>query len=235
MNTNANTNIENKGMHGYRTIGMIVAMGVVAMAAGCEMQDGPAEGQDETAVKAGIAPIWPQRPPDAIYTFSTETDVIAMTMASDGLFAGIPVGIDGLDEPAIHNGFIGSARLYESGGPLVGFATKHEEFLPPSPTSLSTFTLTLPGRGTLFIEGVQDVEPFYDQLWDMLASGDLVRTFDPPLTVVSTVPRTGRIVGGSGEFARVRGVWRETQALHELDLIERRHVDTITLELWMRP
>jgi hypothetical protein len=82
------------------------------------------------------------------------------------------------------------------------------------------------------------VSPFFDEIADMVSSGDpadLVRSWDPPLTIVTTVPGTGRIIGGTGEFDNARGVWRETQALHELDLIERTLVETLSFEVWRLP
>jgi hypothetical protein len=223
-------------------------VGVAAVATGCVMEQEiahePALGQEASAIYGDgalvseNAPDWPQRPPDQTFTFSTETDVISLVMASDGLFASIPAGIMTLDEPEIRNGFIGSFKAYDEGGQLVAFGTKHEEFVPPTPISMTSYMLTLPGRGALMLEATQDVTPFYEEIADMISSGDpadLVRSFEPPLTIVTTVPGTGRIIGGTGEFANTRGVWREIQALHGLDLIERTLADTLTLELWQLP
>lgn len=244
------TNRTTDQIRGYRTAlsgvaVMITAMGVAAVAAGCDAEQEivheSALGQETHAIygngalNSENAPDWPQRPPDETFTFSTDTDNIAMVMAPDGLFASIPAGIMTLDEPEISNGFIGSFKMYDDGGQLVGFGTKHEELDPPSPISMTSYMLTLPGRGTLVLEAVQDASPFYDEIVDMVSSEDLVRSWDPPLTIVTTVPGTGRVIGGTGEFANTRGVWRETQALRGLDLIERTLVDTLGFEVWLLP
>jgi len=54
------------------------------------------------------------------------------------------------------------------------------------------WTITIPNRGTMMAQGLQE------------------KTFDPPVEFVTTVNDSGNLVGGTGEFEKVKGTFKET-------------------------
>jgi hypothetical protein len=155
----------------------------------------------------------------------TETFVVepsgymAATLADGGFVAPFPAGIPRLDEPAIRDGLILLAKLEDAAGNVVGFASEHDVLDLANAVSDDTWTLTIPGRGTLFLSHVETLAPLLSFLSEMIASGQLERTWDPPYVLTTTVPRTGKVVGGTGEFAHVHGRFREIDALRHLSLL----------------
>lgn len=153
------------------------------------------------------------------FTFST-TELISVTSASGGLFAPFPADITPLDEPVISNGVIFAAKFRNLNGDIVAFGTEQEVVDFEAAISLTTYTITVPGRGTLMLKQREDVSGLLDRANDMIANEDHVRTFDPPLEIVTTIPGTGLIVGGSGEFAGAFGFMREINILAEINLMD---------------
>ena len=157
--------------------------------------------------------------PVEIFRF-TEEDFIALTSAPGGLFQPTPAGIPLLDEPAITTGFFVAMKLHDVDGETVGFGSEQEVLDLANETALTTYTLTIPGRGTLMLRHEEDLSFLLDEVNDMLAKQEYVRVFDPPLVVVNTIPGTGKVVGGSKEFKNAKGVWREIGIMNEINLLE---------------
>lgn len=76
----------------------------------------------------------------------------------------------------------------------------------------TTWTLSLPERGTIVMHQVEDVAPLFAVIGDMAANGESTRTFAPgEFVVTSTVAGTGIIPeeSGTGEFADIEGTFTE--------------------------
>ncbi|PRP90994.1 hypothetical protein ENSA5_60690 [Enhygromyxa salina] len=166
--------------------------------------------------------------------FSTATDTIALSTASGGLFAPFPTGIPALDEPEIADGFLGAFKIHDIHGNLVGFGTEQEVIDFDTAIASTTFTLTLPGRGTLMLSQIEDTSVYFAEVEDMIADEEYIRSFDPPLVAVTTVQGTGRVIGGTGEFRHARGRMREIDYLYEANLIDRAFnlTDLIQVKIW---
>jgi hypothetical protein len=144
---------------------------------------------------------------------------IAATVANGSFVAPFPAGIATLDEPAIRDGLVLLARLEDTHGNVVGFASEQDVIDLASMVGHSTWTLTIPGRGTLFLTQDETLAPLFGFLTEMVAAGQLERTWDPPYVLTTTLPRTGLVVGGTGEFAHAHGRFREVDALHRISLL----------------
>lgn len=163
-----------------------------------------------------------QPPITEIFRYSTSRDLIANTNASTNpILAPSPAGIVPLDDPAISDGAMIAFKLHDDDDQLVGFGTEQEVLDMVDASSETTYTLTLPGRGTLMLAQLEDFAPLFAEIGDMLADGELVRDYDPPLSVITTKPQTGRIIGGTGEFLGARGSWTELDVVHRFDLVGR--------------
>lgn len=154
------------------------------------------------------------------FYFSGATDTIATTSAPGGLFGPFPAGIPVFDEPLLANGFLIAFKIYDENNNLVGFGTEQEVIDFENALSDSTYMLTLPGRGTLMLKHTEDFTVYFAEIDDMVADEDYIRVFDPPLPAVTTVPQSGKIVGGSGEFAGAKGKMKEIDMLYEVNLTD---------------
>ncbi len=169
----------------------------------------------------------------------TETFVVrpanylAATLAAGSFLAPFPAGIPTLEEPAIRDGLILLAKLEDAGGAIVGFASEQERADFVSLVGTSTWTLTVPGRGTLFLSQEETLAPLVQFISEMVAAGQPERTWDPPFVLTTTLPGTGGVVGGTGEFKNAHGTFREVDSLHFISLITGalRVTDTIIIEL----
>ncbi|NVB40557.1 hypothetical protein G6O69_22135 [Pseudenhygromyxa sp. WMMC2535] len=149
------------------------------------------------------------------------SDIFAINLVPTGLFPPRPDDIDTFIEPELEDGFIAAFKAFDLQGNLIGFGTEQEVLDFANAETATTFTLTLPERGTLMFGEQEDIAPLLDEVNDMDASQDYVRTYDPPRVDVSTIPGTGRIIGGTGEFENITGSAIEIGVTHSIDLIER--------------
>jgi hypothetical protein len=160
------------------------------------------------------------------FYFSSATDTIATTSATGGLFGPFPAGIPTFDEPEINTGFLLAFKIYDENNNLVGFGTEQEVQDYGNASAVSTLMITLPARGTLMLQQVEDFSIYFSEIDDMMAEQDYHRSFDPPLEALTTVPHTGKIVGGTGEFANAKGRMKEFDFLYDINLLTQEvHVD----------
>lgn len=155
------------------------------------------------------------------FFYFTANDILAITSAPGGLFPPFPADIPTLTEPELANGFLAAFKVFDQYGNIVGFGTEQEVIDAANAINLTTYTLTIPGRGTLMLRQREDLGVVFDEINDMVSSAELVRTYDPPWIVLTTVPGTGRIVGGSGEFTFAKGIMREFDVVHQINLADR--------------
>jgi hypothetical protein len=144
-------------------------------------------------------------------------DYIAASLAPGAFPASFPAGVGQLSEPAIQSGLLIAGKLRDSQGGVVGFATEQSNLDLQAMVATGTWTLTIPGRGALFLSQQEDVAPLFQILGDMQAHGELERNYSPPLFVVTTIG-VGYVIGGTGEFAGARGTFRELDFVETISL-----------------
>lgn len=154
---------------------------------------------------------------DEVFVFSPD-DYIAATLAPGGFPAPFPAGIPTLDEATVQSGLLLAGKLRDESGAVIGFAVEQADVDFAGLVSHATWTLTIPGRGTLFLSQDEDLALLFQILGEMQAGGELERTYDPALTVVTTLAGTGTVIGGTGEFEDARGTFREVDEVHSLSL-----------------
>jgi hypothetical protein len=165
-----------------------------------------------------------------IFSFSSEYNFLALTQMAGGLFALLPAGMSPLP-PELDDGFLLGFTFYDQEGEIAGFGTEQEVIDWVSATGQTTYTLTIPGRGTLMLAQEEEFAYMFDVVDDMIAEQEFVREFNPPLVNVHTVPGSARIVGGTGEFTDVKGYWREISTIYEFDLLTGLHNVGISLQI----
>ncbi|MRG93483.1 hypothetical protein [Polyangium spumosum] len=211
-------------------IGLCISSLIIA----CDPRvDTPIAPEGEAAVVADALAVSSKKPSVETFRFSTD-DVIAVTMASGGLFAPSPASIPTFDEPEIADGFLLAFKLYDEQGNLRGFGTEQEVLDLPNARTFTTYTLTLMDEGTLMLAQTEDLTVLLAEVEDMLATGELIRTYPTPLRTLSTIPETARIVGGTGKFVKAKGTFREFSIAHTIDLVNRDHDLEIELEIELK-
>ncbi|HVV85964.1 MAG TPA: hypothetical protein VHE35_23050 [Kofleriaceae bacterium] len=145
-------------------------------------------------------------------------DYIAASLAPGAFPASFPPGVGQMSEPAIQHGLLLAGKLRDPGGAVVGFATEQADADFQALVSTGTWTLTVPGRGTLFLSQREDLTLLVQILGDMQAHGQLERTWSPPLEVVTTIG-AGEIVGGTGDFEGAKGRFLERDFVESISLL----------------
>ena len=165
----------------------------------------------------------------------TTNDIFALTGAPGGLFAPIPAGIAAFDEPILAPGFMIASKIFNDEGEVIGFGTEQEILDFQNLSAKTTYTLTLPGRGTLMVEQDEDLSFLIDEVSDMVMDGEFVRSYETPLVNENSIPGTGRVIGGTGEFEHAKGVVREIGIINELNLITGVHDLEVIVQVALLP
>ena len=147
-------------------------------------------------------------------------DLIAASFAPGGFLAPVPAGITLLSEPGLEQGGLFAVKLRDVANQVIGFGTEQQEVDFPAARVKTTWTLTLVGRGTLFLTQTEDISNLVQNVTEMVATGELVRTFDPPLIVATTIAGSGAVIGGTGEFDKAKGSVTEIDTVYGIDLIQ---------------
>ncbi len=158
--------------------------------------------------------------PWTVESFSYFTpDFFALAAAPGGLFA--PLLPDGVDPfpPELGSGFFVGFTMFDGDNELVGFGSEQEVIDFEAATGETAYTLTIPGRGSLMLTQVEEFPYLFEEIDDMIANQEFVRVYDPPLVNIHTVPGTAKVVGGSGEFFKAKGLWREISIVKKIDLL----------------
>jgi hypothetical protein len=156
------------------------------------------------------------------FYLSSEANFLTLTSMEGGLFAPLPMGMPSLP-PELEDGFLLGFTFSDENGEIVGFGTEQEVLDLVDATGETTYTLTIPGRGSLMLAQGEEFAYMFEEINDMVADQEFVREFDPPLVNIHTVPGSARIIGGTGEFAHVKGFWREISIIYKLDLLTGLH------------
>jgi hypothetical protein len=153
------------------------------------------------------------------FQFRLINDMVAIATPPDGFFTPFPHGIPNFDAPALEDAYVFLVTMRDLNNNVVGFASEQEVVDLVANTSKTSYTITLPARGTLMLTERESFQVLIDAANQMVADEEYVRTFDPPLVEVLTIPGTGRVVGGSGEFAHSFGLMQEIGIIYKIDLL----------------
>lgn len=153
--------------------------------------------------------------------FSTSTnDLVAFTSTPGGLLPPTPTGIKEFDAKNLTGSVAVITQIRNSLGDIIGIATEME-FVEPQKNGVfadTDWTLKIPGRGTLHLTQVENVSFIFNIASEMKKNRKTIKSFDPPFEVITTVPGTGKITGGTKEFENITGSVKETNRLHSLNL-----------------
>lgn len=155
-----------------------------------------------------------------VFSYTTTHDAFLINAAPGNLFPPLPVDVQVLDEPSLANAFIVGFEFRDLQGNVVGMGTEQEVLDLVNLEGQTTYTLTLPDRGTLMFGQQEDFTEFLGEIDDMITSQEYIRTYDPPLFLVNTIPGTGQVIGGTGEFAGAQGAAIELGLIHGINLID---------------
>jgi hypothetical protein len=167
-------------------------------------------------------------------------DGIAATNNGDKPIPPYPAGVGILSEQHISQGFILLTKLRNKDGTVIGFTSEQEVVRDESNVmqgrlmTITTWTLTIPGRGTIFLAEDENQSEFAKRV--AIPALALGKPWNEPWTFVTTVgPEAdgrGKVVGGTGEFAGITGSFVEVTHLRRFS--EKEFVGTIELQLAYR-
>lgn len=163
-------------------------------------------------------------PPDTTHvTFMmfAPDDGIATTHSGHKPLPLYPPGIGALSDAKINQGFVLLTKLRDENGDVIGFTSEQEVVGSDSDLKLgllrtqSSWTLTIPGRGTIFLFEDEDQSEFLMKAGlPALTQG---KEWNEKWTFVTTAgpDASGRgvIVGGTGEFDGIMGTFTEVTHL----------------------
>lgn len=158
---------------------------------------------------------------EIFYQYS-DPDLIAVTSNPGGLLQPVPADVPYLYEPELAGGVAVLVKIRDRFNGMAGFASELEHTTTDEtgiPVSEADWTFKIMGRGTLLVTQIKDITAVINLITDMVTTGELERYLDPPLNVASTLPGTGKIVGGTGEFAGARGTYEEYTEVYYVNLI----------------
>jgi hypothetical protein len=169
------------------------------------------------------APIPTEPPIEVTETFHmiAPDDGIATTHSGDKPLPLYPPGIGTLSDDAVKQGFILLTKLRDQSGDVIGFTSEQEVVSSESDLTkgilktASTWTLTIPGRGTIFLDENEDQSEFLTKAGvPALAQG---KEWNEEWTFTTTVgpdpSGRGVVTGGTGEFAGITGTFVEVTHL----------------------
>jgi hypothetical protein len=157
-------------------------------------------------------------------TFFTKlpVDTVAMT-AGKYMSMRVPTGIQPLNEPGIESGLIDMQKMRNQAGEVVGFAAQlqvwaSDENGKTKDEYKTTWTVVLPGRGTLFLSETENPSALFRQLSELRAK---LKTWKGRIGIQTTTGPAaggvGLIVGGTGEFEGQKGTFIETDEFTSFD------------------
>ena len=185
---------------------------LVVLAAGCSKKT------EESTTSAATAPLDTTH---VTFMMFAPDDGIATTHSGDKPLPLYPPGIGSLSEPSINQGFILLTKLRDENGEVIGFTSEQEVVGKDSDLAQgllrtqSSWTLTIPGRGTIFLYEDEDQSEFLAKAGlPALTQG---KEWNEKWTFVTTAgPHSsgrGVIVGGTGEFETIMGTFSEVTHL----------------------
>jgi hypothetical protein len=151
----------------------------------------------------------------------TVKHLVAATHSGDKPIPTYPSGIPVLAEPNLKSAFVLIAKVADKSGQIIGFTTEQEDVSPESNIMQgrmimdTTWTITIPSRGTLFLSEVEDASEFARKV--VMPALLLKREWNEPWTFITSAgpgPNgRGIIVGGTGDFEGAKGTFVEVTHL----------------------
>jgi hypothetical protein len=148
-------------------------------------------------------------------------DGLATTHSGDKPLPLYPAGIGVLSDPNINQGFILLTKLRDDAGNVIGFTSEQEVVSSESDLAQgllktqSSWTLTIPGRGSIFLYETENQSEFLQKAGVPALAQGIEWNQDWTFTTTSGPDPGGRgyIVGGTDEFAGIRGTFAEVTHL----------------------
>lgn len=157
------------------------------------------------------------------FYMSADPHLIALTAGPGGLLKPYPPSVQYLDEPNIANGLTVLSKVTDSNGVVIGFTAETEEFVPQPDGSMAVieeWMIKVPGRGAMMVAHNEDASTLFGIIADMTANGETERFINPPIKVPTTIPGTGKVVGGIGDFEGLTGTFTEYNEFSYLNLVD---------------
>jgi hypothetical protein len=206
-------------MKPQRFVVMIVAM--VSAIAGALAVSMTRESRQKSDSAASVATESAPAPTQETFHMVAPDDGIATTHSGDKPLPLYPPGIGMLSDDKINQGFILLTKLRDPSGTVIGFTSEQEVVSSESNLAQgllmtqSSWTLTIPGRGTIFLYETENQSEFLQKAGvPALTQG---KEWNEPWTFVTTAgpdpSGKGLIVGGTDEFAGVSGTFSEVTHL----------------------
>ena len=148
-------------------------------------------------------------------------DGIAITHSGDKPLPLYPAGIGTLSDEKIKAGFILVTRLRDKDGTIIGFTSEQEVVSPESDLNTgvlkthSTWTLTIPGRGTIFLDEIENQTEFIQTAAVPALMQGKEWTGEQTFITTAGPDASGKgvVTGGTGEFAGITGTFAEVTHL----------------------
>ena len=171
-----------------------------------------------------------------VETFYTNADphLIALSGGPTALLQPFPTSVQYLIEPNVADGLAVLAKVTDNSGDVVGFAAELEHFTVDATGNLTAavdWIFKVPGRGTLMVTQTESPAMLVSIVQDMAANGETERYIDPPIKVQTTVPGTGRVVSGVGEFEGLTGTFKEYNEFTYMNIANGTIGVNLTLEI----
>jgi hypothetical protein len=203
-------------MRPHKFVIAIVAM-VSAIAGALAVSMIRGSGEKHGSVATGTAPV----PTEETFHMMAPDDAIATTHGGYMPLPLYPPGIGALSDDRINRGFILLTKLRAADGTVVGFTSEQKvvssksNFAQGLLMTASSWILTVPGRGTIFLYETENQSEFLKKAG--LPALSMGREWNEPWTFVTTAgpaPKgRGIIVGGTDEFEGISGTFSEVTHL----------------------
>lgn len=153
-----------------------------------------------------------------------------------------PPGVPPLSEPAIRNGFMLDLKFADADGTVIGFGSELEVFPPGQSPAVqdevrwqTAWVVVVPGRGMIFLEQIEHSGGLGPRVIQKAKTTgqDWVGDWWITTTVGPLDNGRGRIVGGTGEFATVRGEFVEIDHLTRFTVDGRMEIE-VELRLFLK-
>ncbi|QKV91542.1 hypothetical protein HUT19_07090 [Streptomyces sp. NA02950] len=136
-----------------------------------------------------------------------------------------PSGIAKFTEPELRKAFALGGKIRDKNGKVVGFSTEIEEVLPKTDFESGTmlthtvWTLFFPGRGSLVLDQIENSTKVATKVFKPAFAGrkPWVGRLNATTTAGPRKDGRGVILGGTGEFAGIRGSGIEIADLRRFD------------------
>ncbi|MDH3975756.1 MAG: hypothetical protein OEV42_15890 [Deltaproteobacteria bacterium] len=155
------------------------------------------------------------------FYINADSHLIALTAGPAGILKPFPPSVQYLYEPNIADGLTVLSKVADSSGEVVGFTTEVEHFITDAAGNVTVdeqWMVKVPGRGAVMVTHIEDPSTLFGIIQDMVTNGETERYIEPPIKVPTTIPGTGKIVGGVGVFEGLSGTFTEYNEFSYLNL-----------------